>query len=459
MLRTIRLTTAFICFTLVTLLFLDFTGTLHAWFGWLAKIQFLPAVLALNLGVVLLLIALTWIFGRVYCSVICPLGIFQDVVSWLAGKRKKNRFRYSPALSWLRYGVMVIFILAMISGLGAWAALIAPYSAYGRIASNLFAPLWQWGNNFLAYLAERAGSYAFYETEVWLRSLPTFIIATVTFIILIILAWRNGRTYCNTICPVGTFLGLISRFSVFKPVIDTSKCNGCGLCARNCKAACINAKVHEIDYSRCVDCMDCIDKCRQGAIRYTRRKTNKAETQTNQPVVDKPDRRKFFTVSALLATSAALKAQEKVQLPDKKVDGGLAIVEDKKKPALHRVPALCIGLYEPCAASFGEPSNIYAARSIVRARILSSRMRQMFGSLPDRSDPSNHESRQNGHPDRTCRNDSGKLHRQPGRRHLRQLCPPLPYPGDLDGGKRPERPGFASTAGHKRGKMHRLRSL
>ena len=164
--------------------------------------------------------------------------IFQDVVSWLAGKRKKNRFRYSPALSWLRYGVMVIFILAMISGLGAWAALIAPYSAYGRIASNLFAPLWQWGNNFLAYLAERAGSYAFYETEVWLRSLPTFIIATVTFIILIILAWRNGRTYCNTICPVGTFLGLISRFSVFKPVIDTSKCNGCGLCTRNCKAAC-----------------------------------------------------------------------------------------------------------------------------------------------------------------------------------------------------------------------------
>ena len=75
MLRTIRLTTAFICFTLVTLLFLDFTGTLHTWFGWLAKIQFLPAVLALNLGVVLLLIALTWIFGRVYCSVICPLGM------------------------------------------------------------------------------------------------------------------------------------------------------------------------------------------------------------------------------------------------------------------------------------------------------------------------------------------------------------------------------------------------
>lgn len=111
--------------------------------------------------------------------------------------------------------------------------------------------------------------------------------------------------------PGRNVFGIDLPFSVFKPVIDTSKCNGCGLCTRNCKAACINAKAHEIDYSRCVACMDCIDKCRQGAIRYTRRKTNKAEIQTAQPAVDKPDRRKFFTVSALLATSAALKAQEK----------------------------------------------------------------------------------------------------------------------------------------------------
>lgn len=76
MLRTIRLTAAIVCFTLITLLFLDFTGTLHTWFGWLAKIQFLPAVLALNIGVVLFLIVLTLLFGRIYCSVICPLGVF-----------------------------------------------------------------------------------------------------------------------------------------------------------------------------------------------------------------------------------------------------------------------------------------------------------------------------------------------------------------------------------------------
>lgn len=81
MLRKIRLVCALVVFVLITGLFLDFTGTLYTWLGWLAKIQFLPALLALNVGVVLLLIVLTLVLGRIYCSVICPLGVFQDVVS------------------------------------------------------------------------------------------------------------------------------------------------------------------------------------------------------------------------------------------------------------------------------------------------------------------------------------------------------------------------------------------
>ena len=197
MLRKIRIVAATICFTLITLLFLDFTGTLHLWFGWLAKIQFLPAVLALNVGVVAFLVILTLLFGRVYCSVICPLGVFQDIVSWISGKRKKNQFRYSPAISWLRYSMLALFIVALLAGFTAIAALIAPYSAYGRIASNLFAPLYQWGNNLLAYFAERIDSYAFYSTDVWLKSIPTFIIALVTFVSLIILArWVLFWGYC-----------------------------------------------------------------------------------------------------------------------------------------------------------------------------------------------------------------------------------------------------------------------
>ena len=126
MLRKIRLTVALVSFVMITLLFLDFTGTLHTWFGWLAKIQFLPAVLALNVGVILLWVVLTLVFGRVYCSVICPLGVFQDIVSWFSGRRpkKKYRFSYSPAVSWLRYGVLGVFVIAVIAGIGG-AALYA----------------------------------------------------------------------------------------------------------------------------------------------------------------------------------------------------------------------------------------------------------------------------------------------------------------------------------------------
>lgn len=328
MLRRIRVILAVLFFLAVTGLFLDFTGTIHAWLGWTAKIQFLPAVLALNVGVVLFLVVLTLILGRVYCSVICPLGVMQDIISWLSGRRKKKRFRfsYSPEVKWSRYGVLAVFIVALLAGIGSLVALFAPYSSYGRIVSNLFAPLYQWGNNLLAYFAERADSYAFYETEVWMKGLGTFIVTAVTFIVIAVLAWRNGRTYCNTICPVGTVLGFLSRYALFRPVIDAGKCKECGLCSRKCKASCINYKEFRIDYSRCVDCMDCIDTCKHGAIHFAcRLKKSEPAKEEGKPV--DTARRGFLTATAVVAASATLQAQEK------KVDGGLAVIEDKKIPA------------------------------------------------------------------------------------------------------------------------------
>lgn len=264
-----------------------------------------------------------------YCSVICPLGVFQDVVSWFSGRRKKKKYRfsYSPAVSWLRYGVLGLFIIAMIAGIGSVVALLAPYSSYGRIVSNLFAPVYQWGNNVLAYFAERSDSYAFYETSVWLKSLPTFIIAAGTFVVLVVLAWRNGRTYCNTICPVGTVLGFFSRYSLFRPEIDAEKCTNCSLCSRKCKAACINYKDHRIDYSRCVTCMDCIDSCKHGAISYKYRFGKKEIKETSETGNTNNARRSFLTGMGLVLVSSAVKAQEK------KVDGGLAVILDKKVPA------------------------------------------------------------------------------------------------------------------------------
>lgn len=405
MLRTIRLTLAIVFFALVTLLFLDFTGTLHGWMGWMAKIQFLPALLALNAGVILLLVALTLLFGRVYCSVICPLGVFQDVISRFAGKRKKNRFRYSPAKKWLRYGMLAMFAVTLVAGVRfhAVASLLEPYSSYGRIASSLFAPVYQWGNNLLAYLAERADSYAFYETEVWMKSLPTFIIAALTFVVLIILAWRSGRTYCNTICPVGTVLGFLSGYSLFKPVIDTEKCNGCGLCARNCKASCINSKTHEIDYSRCVACMDCLDKCRQGAITYTRRR-HKADaakiSARNRLNVQQllPDRqmipgahssrqrqyghyrRSKGAREESRRRTGRHRRQEDTRTYRRHYSSGV-VKRTQLCTTLYGLPAMRCGVSQPGAAPLFRPDTADASGNVLRARLLPSRMYQVFGSL------------------------------------------------------------------------------
>jgi len=342
MLRKTRITLASIFFIGITLLFLDFTGTLHAWLGWMAKIQFLPAVLALNLAVVAILLILTLLFGRVYCSVICPLGVMQDIISWIHGKTKKKsrfRFSYSPARNWLRYGMLAIFILVLILGVHSLVALIAPYSAYGRIASNLFAPLYGWGNNLLAWISERAGSYAFYSTEVWLKSISTFVVAAATFAVIFALAWKNGRTWCNTICPVGTILGFFSRFSLFAPVIDTEKCRNCGLCGRQCKASCIDMKEHKIDYSRCVACMDCIDTCKDGAIHYACR-YGKAGMKEKTGAAPDQGRRAFMIGTGIVLTSAATASAQK------KVDGGLAPIIDKKVPqrSTPLVPAGAVSL-------------------------------------------------------------------------------------------------------------------
>lgn len=324
MLRKLRIIIATIFFTLITLLFLDFTGTLHGWFGWLTKIQFLPAVMALNVGVIVFLIALTLIFGRVYCSTICPLGVMQDLISWFAGKRKKNRFKFSPAKSYLRYGVLALFVAAMVAGIGSVVALLAPYSSYGRIAQNLLSPLYKWGNNLLAFIAEKVDSYAFYSTDVIVASFGTFAIAAVTLIVIGYLAWRSGRTYCNTICPVGTVLGELSRFSLLKPVIDTDKCINCGKCARNCKASCIDAKNHAIDYTRCVVCMDCLESCSVDAVKYTLRCKASSCKKSSEPKVDSS--RKSFLIGAGLLAASAAKAQEM------KVDGGYATIIGKKAP-------------------------------------------------------------------------------------------------------------------------------
>ena len=322
MLRKIRTILAAVMFILITLLFLDFTGTLHHWLSWLARIQFLPAVMALNVVVVVVLLSLTIICGRIYCSIICPLGILQDILARL--HRKKNKYNYSNEIRWLRYLMLVVFMIAGVAGIGSIFQLFAPYSSYGRIATMIFQPVWKMGNNILAELAERADSYAFYSVDTWMRSMPVFVIAAATLVVLFILAWRGGRTYCNTICPIGTILSFFARFSWLKIRFDENKCKNCSLCTKNCKAACIDFRTHSIDYTRCVVCGNCIDSCKFGALKFTSRSNISSQASTYSPIDS--SKRSFLLATALVST--AVMAQKKEKL----MDGGLAELENKVAP-------------------------------------------------------------------------------------------------------------------------------
>lgn len=170
MLRKIRITLALIFWVLITWLLLDFTGTARVYLGWMAKIQFLPALVAMNIGALLFIAALTLLFGRIYCSVICPLGVMQDVIAWF--RKKKNKYSYSEEKGILRAVILTLTGFLLATNLAWVVGLIAPYSTYGRIVGTVFSPLYKLANNGLAMIAEHYDSYAFYQVDVWLKSLP-----------------------------------------------------------------------------------------------------------------------------------------------------------------------------------------------------------------------------------------------------------------------------------------------
>ena len=245
MLRKIRITLAALFLTGITLLFI---GVGAQWWGWMAKLQFLPSCLALNFLVIGGIILITLLFERIYCSVICPLGVFQDLalsIRQRIGKkfRKQHAFSFSREHKILRYGILALFIVALVAGAQVLVALIAPYSAYGRIVSSI---------------AGIGGG----------KPAALTITGLVTMVVIIAIAATHGRAWCNNICPVGTVLGLFSRFALFRPMIDGSKCVHCHSCGKKCKSGCIDTVNQKIDCSRCVDCFDCIGNCKVGAIKY-----------------------------------------------------------------------------------------------------------------------------------------------------------------------------------------------
>ena len=238
--------------------------------GAVAHLQLLPAVLAGNIAVVAAVACSAVLFGRIYCSTICPLGVFQDFFTWLrrriAGRRL--RFKTSPHRIVPRAVCLGAAGAAIALGAASFAGWLDGYAWYGRMAAGLFRPAVQALNNYLADALAANGRACIFREEIVTGGACAIAVAAVSLAAIAVLsAWR-GRLFCNTVCPTGTILAVLSAKSLFRVKFDAGACVRCGKCAALCKAECIDVKGAKVDQSRCVRCFDCIGECPKNALSF-----------------------------------------------------------------------------------------------------------------------------------------------------------------------------------------------
>lgn len=234
-------------------------------FTWTARLQFLPALLALNVVAVIAVLAVTLLFGRVYCSTVCPLGVLQDVFIRLRRPFAKRGF--SADRSGFRWIVpLAVLVPLAFCGVTALASALDPFSAYGRLVANLVRPAFQWAVNCGAAWSDAHEKYWLMSGEIAVPAAIALAVSALTLVFVAVLAFWKGRWLCNRLCPVGGCLALASARSLVRLRIVSAKCVGCGVCERGCKSGAIDFKAKDIDNSRCVRCFNCLGACRKGAI-------------------------------------------------------------------------------------------------------------------------------------------------------------------------------------------------
>lgn len=205
------------------------------------------------------LAVVTLLFGRIYCSTLCPLGLMQEALMFFFRRRVPYQKNWP-----YKYFLSVVMLGTLIGGSAWLMRLTDPYTLAGAaVTGSVFA------------LA------------------AVFLIA--------VLVWYRGRFFCSNICPVGTLLGCVAKHAVNKIYIKADQCISCGLCARNCPTGSIDFKSHTVNNETCIKCFKCLGACRKNGLRYGKMPSPK--------VPFNPRRRQFLVNGALVAAFAvALKS-------------------------------------------------------------------------------------------------------------------------------------------------------
>jgi polyferredoxin len=240
----------------------------------ISKIQFFPSVVSglsgYVIGIILCagILISVFLFGRIYCSTICPLGIMQDFFRFTGRmiRKRKTPLMKKGRIVW--YLIAVAAVVSSVAGFISFVGFIDPWSLFGKIAvygvkPGLIALLNMFGKIQIndEYLFPSVKNHTYHEVIT--------IIAGVVIILFAVVSGLKGRIWCNYICPVGALFGIVSRFSVFK-ISFNPNCNACGRCAQSCRGGCMNVQERKIDNDRCVVCFDCVVVCDRDGIGYER---------------------------------------------------------------------------------------------------------------------------------------------------------------------------------------------
>jgi polyferredoxin len=327
LLRKIRIGFSVVFLLLVTVVFIDIRQLVPGniintilFFQFIPSAnKFISAGFAAATGFIVILI-ITFLTGRLYCSFLCPLGILQDIFS-RAGGRVKRRFRkygFRMPYTILRYAILALtLVITMIWGI-YFLTLTDPYSIFGRFMTYFLRPAVLLLNNLLSGIFGKFDIYTFVHQPVVLFHPAAYILPAAFLLLVFWLSFTKGRLYCNTICPVGTFLGLLSKISVFRIKFDNDRCTKCGRCAVACKSSCIDFVNMKVDNSRCVNCFNCISSCPDKAMKYGLVQVGTGNNQANR-VTDKGKRNFVITSFLILAGSTARSLAQEKTIPVPKI--------------------------------------------------------------------------------------------------------------------------------------------
>lgn len=206
---------------------------------------------------------MTILFGRFYCSTLCPLGILQELFALISRKVFKRKYNLQKNLP-LKYFIAALTIGCLIGGSAIFIRYIDLYTLFGSAFS-------------------------------------LSILGLAAIIILIPLVFFKNRFFCTNICPVGAILGYISIFSLNKIYIDKERCISCGMCEKICQSGCINSKEKSIDNETCVKCLECFNVCPKNGIKFGKNQSKEVKFSIKR-------RQLIICTAALALFGAAIKA-------------------------------------------------------------------------------------------------------------------------------------------------------